>query len=54
MYHLYNKLNFLDQKTTFDYSMVNEIPVKSPSADQNFRSAKIWKRSITGVANESE
>ena len=41
------------EDNTFDYSMVNEIPIKSPSADQNFRSAKIWKRSITGVANEA-
>ena len=45
---------FGSEDNTFDYSMVNEIPIKSPSADQNFRSAKIWKRSITGVANESE
>ena len=34
--------------------MVNEMPINSPSADQNFRSAKTRKRSIQEVENMSE
>ena len=34
--------------------MVNEMPINSPSADQNFRSAKTRKRSIPEVENMSE
>ena len=34
--------------------LVNEMPINSPSADQNFRSAKTRKRSIPEVENMSE
>ena len=34
--------------------VVNEMPINSPSADQNLRSAKIRKRSITEAQNKSE
>jgi hypothetical protein len=37
-----------------DDFVVNEIPINSPSADQNLRSAKIRKRSITEAENKSE
>jgi hypothetical protein len=33
--------------------MVNEMPINSPSADQNFRSAKTRKRSNPEVENMS-
>ena len=45
--------HFASEENVIDPFMVNEMPINSPSADQNFRSAKIWKRSITGVANEA-
>ena len=34
--------------------MINEMPINTPSADQNFRSAKTRKRSIPEVENMSE
>ena len=46
--------HFASEENVIDPFMVNEMPINSPSADQNFRSAKTRKRSVPEVENMSE
>ena len=46
--------HFASEENVIDPFMVNEMPINSPSADQNFRSAKTRKRSVPEVETMSE
>ena len=46
--------HFASEENVIDPFMVNEMPINSPSADQNFRSAKTRKTSIPEIENISE